>query len=207
MEILVSFHDATEAKLFWDFLNSQFLSTLVGATVAVLIARYGKRTADAAVQAADDQAEQTFNQQVALAEGELNLDGGSMDPDGDVAAAYTRSGQVPSSYESHEQRRVEVQEKIQKAKNFLEQLANNDPDGRHRQTYKNLNRHDYRVLAAALNSRRQINHDQFAAAIKLFTEWNRFSKGRASTRQISQAAAARFDEHYVELTNSRATPR
>lgn len=156
----------------WGLVNSQFLTTLMSATVAVVLAWYGKRAADSAADAAAAQSAVSAAQQAAQIEAEAV-------PAGNDAVE-------PPAQPGERDWRQESKAIVEEAKSFLEASAENDPDGRHQRTYDAISRHDYLVLAVALNVRGQLNPKQIAAATTIFTTWKSYEKGKVARRSVPE---------------------
>jgi hypothetical protein len=165
----------------WQLLNSQFLATLVGAFVAMLVAKFGSKAAQAVAE-------------TAAAEG--------------AASATAQARQIEEQFSSEDDRqarengrnyRDEARGLAQQAREFLDSKAENDPDGRHRRTYDALSRYDYIPLAVALNVRGQISEKQLAAAASLFSRWRLYERGKAANKSVPETVYEEMKTALSEL--------
>lgn len=155
---------------FWQLVNSQFLATVVSAFVALLVARYGAKTAAAVTDAAV--AQEASNavqkaQQLETQEGSELVE--------------------PSKEVSSRDYRRESKEVVDEAKAYIDRVIADDPDGRHHRTYQAIGKTDYTARAVALNERGRLGDGQLDCAIRLFAEWRPFERGRASLKVVPEA--------------------
>jgi hypothetical protein len=163
--LLVAFIPA-DKRTFWELINSQVLSTIVAAIVAILVAKYGG--------AAKSNAE-TNQDVISATNAALKLESENPEP-----------AVVPEIPGARDFRRESV-ELLQGAKQYLDSVAEADSDGRHKRTYNAIPRYDYVVLAVALKERAQIDRGQVIAASELFSLWNAYDK-RNGKKTVPEAA-------------------
>lgn len=191
MELMQWLLDALGVPKEWtwiQFLNSQFLSTLVGAIVAIVVARSGTKVSNAASEAATAQQVATTMAQAKRYE------------DQEEVVEVRELSSEETNY------REDARKLIQKAKEFLDGKANQDPDGRHQRTYQALGRYDYVPLAVALNDRKQISADQLNGAVRLFTNWKAYERGRAAKKSVPKEVYDQMSEAFKTLTGSQHNP-
>ena len=165
----------------WNFLDSQFLNTLVSSFVAIVLAVVGSRVTNAAKDSAADQGAVSASQQAQQIEADV---------------------QEPLVAEAEPQepdRRQEARVVVEEAKEYLDGKAANASDGRHQRTYGALNRYDYIPLAVALSVRSEIKSWQLAAAVSLFSLWKQFGRGRAAQRRVPQGVLDKLQTLLQEL--------
>lgn len=155
----------------WEFLNSQFLNTVIGAFVAIAVAFYGRRVTKSNEEAAAQEGAQSASQQAQLIEA-------------DVAKKVASQAEAPEAKPNEDDVRPQAREVVEEAKRFLDKAAAEARDGRHRRTYDAISRYDYITLAVALNVRREIDTDQLGAAVSLFSLWNQYERGRAASKRV-----------------------
>ena len=160
---------------FWDFLNSQFLNTLSAALVAVVLAFVGRKVTKS-------------NEDAAAQEGALSASQQAQN----IEAAAEQHAEEPEALPQENDMRAETKPVVDDAKSFLDAKATNAQDGRHRRTYEALNRYDYIPLAVALNVRGEIDAEQLAAAVSLFSLWKQYERGHASKKRVPQSVLDRL---------------
>jgi hypothetical protein len=166
LSLLIAFIPA-DKRTFWELINSQVLSTIVAAIVAILVAKYGGAAASNA--ATNQEVISATNEALKLEEDENPA---PIDAPEIAGARDFRGESVPM---------------IQDAKRFLDGRAIDDPDGRHKRTYIAIPRHDYLVLAVALKDRGRIEQEQLNAASNLFSLWKIYDK-RNGKKTVPEAA-------------------
>ncbi len=172
-----------EGDTLWTFLNSQFLNTIISATVPIVLAFVGKKVTDAAKDSAAEQGAASAAEQARQIEAEVDQH----------AEPVAEAG--PHDVD----RRVEARAVVDEAKKYLDDKAAKAPDGRHRRTYEALNRYDYIPLAVALSVRNEIKSWQLAAAVSLFSLWKQFEKGKASQKRVPQVVLDDLRKYLQEL--------
>lgn len=170
----------------WQILDSQFLTTAFIIVVTITLWVYDRR-AKAAVERADGLQKlieyiESARDREEVAEAEL--------PD-----------EIPAQPAAPDHRQ-EATRVVQQAKDFLEERVSQDGDGRHHRTYEKIPRYDYTVLAVALYDRKQINEIQLDAAVKLFSEWKRYARGRAANKTVPGAVFEMLQTAYRTLTGN-----
>lgn len=172
-----------EGRTLWTLLNSQFLNTIVSASVPVVLAFVGKKVTDAAKDTAAEQGAASAAEQARQIEAEAEQ---HVEP---VAEAG------PQDVD----RRVEARAVVDDAKKYLDDKAANARDGRHRRTYEALNRYDFIPLAVALSVRNEIKSWQLGAAVSLFSLWKQFEKGKASQKRVPQVVLDDLRKYLQDL--------
>lgn len=161
----------------WAILNSQAFLNLVVAPVGFLFYRAFMRKSNEvddlkgalkAVDEAQQQLEQSFSDE----EPELGRSGTESS---EVETPQAMTDVRPSK--DYRERGLELAEKM---KAFIEEKMKNDPDGRHRRTYRSISGHLPVARAAALEHREQISDKQERAIATFFSVWNGYSKGRGA---------------------------
>lgn len=171
----------------WDILNSQFLTTLFAAIVSAVFF-YFERRVTKAVEATEDLGE-VIKLQAEAKDKEAALEETLVqEPLGEVADA--------------EDYRLEASGKVQDTKDFLEEVVTGDQDRRRRKTYENIPRHDYTVLALALHARGRLTADQLSAAMRIFSLWNLYGRGKAAAKVVPKGVLRELRSAYTRL----ATP-
>lgn len=183
MSALEKFFELPADITLWGILNSQILTTLMSASVAIVLARYGKRTADAAAESAAAQNAVSATQQAAQIEKAVEADQAAESDQAGLAVGQQAIPDPPPQ-PGEKDWKMESRALVEEAKGVLEARAERDPDGRHRRTYEAINRYDYLALAVALNVRGQLSPQQIAAATTIFTTWRSFNTGRAARRPV-----------------------
>ncbi len=171
----------SEKRTAWELMNSQVLSTIIGIIVSLLIARYGR----AAVANAETSQSVVSANNIAL-----KLEDENPEP------------RIEPEVQDEPTFRLETREVVKKAKDFLNDLASEDPDGRHKRTYNAISRHDYVVLAVALNERGQLTDDQLSAAYDIFSEWAAYER-RNGGRHVPKTAHDAIKVAYKKLVSKK----
>lgn len=151
----------------WDFLNSQFLSTVSGAVVAIAIGVFGQRVTRSNEEVAAQEGAQSASQQ-ALS----------------IEAAVANMAEPPEAGPGEIDVRPQAKGIVEDAKHYLDGVASEARDGRHRRTYEAISRYDYIPLAVALNVRQEIDTEQLAAAVSLFSLWKQYERGTAARKRV-----------------------
>lgn len=173
-----------EGFTIWNFLDSQFLNTIVSAAVAIVLTSVGKKVTDEAKRNADVQGAVSAVEQARQIEADVQQ---QVEP---VAEAGPQEAD----------RRLEARAVADEGKKYLDGKAVNPKnDGRHRRTFEALNRYDYIPLAVALNVRKVIESWQLAAAVSLFSLWKQFERGKASQKRVPQEVLDDMRKHLQEL--------
>lgn len=169
-----------------QFLNSQFLATFVGAIVAIVVARFGRKVSDAANNAAAAQEAETATVQARQIEADQE------------AVANEKSVAGDKDY------RDEAKALIEEGKQFIDDLAKSDSDGRHKRTYEAISRYDYMPLAVALNARHRLADDPLEGAAVLFSRWKGYERGKAANKLVPKSV---HDEMKSALDRLKAQDR
>ena len=165
----------------WDILNSQAFLNLVVAPIGFLFYRAFMRKSNevddlkGALQAVDE-AQQQLDQSYSDEEPELEHSSAVFS---EIETNQAMADARPS--EDYRERGLELAEKM---KAFIEDKMKNDPDGRHRRTYRSISGHLPVARAAALEHREQISDTQEQAIATFFSVWNGYSKGRGANRLV-----------------------
>lgn len=167
----------------WNFLDSQFLNTIVSAAVAIVLAFVAKKVTDAAKDSAAEQGAVSAVEQARQIEAEAEQE----------AEAFAEAG--PQEVD----RRQEARAVADEAKKYLDGKAVTARDGRHRRTFEALSRYDYIPLSVALSVRNEIKPWQLAAAVSLFSLWKQFERGKASQKRVPQEVVDELNEYLQDL--------
>lgn len=170
----------------WRILDSQFLASLLAAGFGLLLLRYEWKLRDAQEEARA--AEEALRTREEVDRKEIEQE--------DVAIA------AEPVVDTRPANRQEAKKLIDSAKKYLEDTGDADLDGRHRRTYRKISGHYPEDLALALRDRRQISDTQFDAAFSLFTKSNKFFRGRAARRTITDADLEEFRRLHDDLVKT-----
>lgn len=185
---LVQFLGVPPELTIWGFLNSQFLSTVTGAIVAILVAWFGSRAARAASDSAAAQEAMNATVQAQRLE-EIDLADAEPEPPAQI------TGQI--NY------RASARDLVAGAKTFIADAVKKDTDGRHQRTYNAIGFYDYAALAFALHERGQLTDEQLTAAVRIFSEWRSYERGRAASKFVSQEVYDRLQKALNALKGKR----
>lgn len=183
---LVKFFEIPADFTFWQLVNSQFLATVVGAIVAILVGKTATAVTDAAVAQeasnANQKAQQLETQDVSKVE----------------------DGSVTNLEEDY---REEAKSLVVRAKGFIDNVVSGDLDGRHQRTYTAIGKTDYTARAVALNERGRLSEPQLQGAATFFAEWKPFERGRAALKPVPKTTYANMNSAYVALTQMSGSAR
>jgi hypothetical protein len=176
---------------FWQLMNSQFLATFAAVIVAMLVARYGSKTAAAVTDSAVSQEAANASlkaQRLETQEESEESKEKSEPPDSVVGKDY----------------RNEAKELVKDAKDYIGTVISGDLDGRRQRTYAAIGKADYIVLAVALNERKQLTDRQLDGAVTLFSEWKSYERGRVASRAVPEATYTKLKNALSALKSSTA---
>lgn len=178
----------------WDILNSEALSTAVGALVAVLVFVANARLARTrrAVDRAAEQAREDADDAAQLRRAEARFEGAEAEADVDALtyAAPSAPG-APDYFE-----RAQSQEQTRKAapsprsrgraaasalRDALDARAQAAPTPRLRRKYRNAPRRDYRVLVELMREDGVMNQDAAASAMSALAQWRPYASRETET--------------------------
>lgn len=168
----------------WNILDSQFLTTLLAAVVSIALFYYERRAAKA-VEATEVLGEV------------IQLQAKAKDKEDEFEGRLEALDEAPESHPRDY--RLEASEKVQQAKAYLEELVELDHDKRRTKTYEKIPRHDYTVLALALHERNRITASQLSSAIRIFSIWNLYGRGRAAGKAVPSAVLREIKSAFKKL--------
>lgn len=90
--------------------------------------------------------------------------------------------------------RDQTAELVQRARDYIQQKMDADPDLRHQRTYGRLSGHRPDVRAVALYQRAQITERQLSAALQIFHLWNRYARGHVANRPVPEQVHDLIDD-------------
>lgn len=183
-----AFFAIPDTASFWTILNSPILVAMIAAVIGWQLNR---RINSAQEHAQAAQEEATIAMKVAESHDEsleLELD----DAEHAVDMAADAGGQA-------EDYRDALRELANKAKAFIEQKIQSDPDKRHQRTYARFSGHHPISRAIALRERDQISADEEHALITILRTWNRYNKGRAANRAVPKAVYELMQTNWTNI--------
>ena len=172
-----------------DFLNSQGLATFMSAIVALLLAKYGAKTAEAITENTVAQEGLSVKQEALKLEKQESAD----------LPPSTAESSEPTSY------RDAARGLVQDARTYIDDVVKKDPDLRHHRTYDYIGRYDYIARAVALMERSQLSEKQRDAAVTIFTAWKPYAKGRAANKPVPKSAHDVIKEGLANLKSPIST--
>lgn len=168
----------------WGFLNSQFLSTATGAVVAILVAKFGSKAVRAASDAATAQEAMNATVQAKRLE-EIDLSDAEPEP--------------PAQLPGQKDYRSSARDVVAGAKIFIADAVKKDTDGRHQRTYNAIGFYDYAALAFALHERGHLTDEQLTGAVRIFSEWRSYERGKAASKLVSEEIYERLRQGLIAL--------
>lgn len=89
---------------------------------------------------------------------------------------------------------------VKQAKNHLNKRIDDDKDLRHQRTYSKISKHNYSVRAVALHERDEnFGREKLDAAIRIFSTWKLYERGRASNNIVPEAVKNSLQKDYEIL--------
>ncbi len=106
----------------------------------------------------------------------------------------------PAQLPGQEDYRTSARDVVAAAKSFIADAVKKDTDGRHQRTYNAIGFYDYAALAFALHERGHLTDEQLTGAVRIFSEWRSYERGRAAAKFVSEEVYIRLKQGLKALT-------